>query len=224
MHDWYSRNAGWQGTAADLAEQARALLQTLDGGDDPVLPNERLVRHYVQLGILGKPVRNGKEAYFGARQVVEYLVARKLAGEGWPLAKIAEFNQTHGLDSLLALLPPSRAKTPAEELVAQFRRASAKGPAARATADAAAASPFLDHSAAWAQHKTTARELLRSLGQPAGEPQRTELVRLTLTPWCELLIDPAGLKAVSPDTLEALGEAIAHLLRETLQSPRRPSS
>jgi len=34
--------------------------------------NERLVRHYVQLGVLTPPDREGREALFGLRQVVEF--------------------------------------------------------------------------------------------------------------------------------------------------------
>ena len=62
MRDWCSQQADWRGTAAELAEVVRDLLESLDLADAQVIPNERLVRNYVQQGILQKPVRVGKEA------------------------------------------------------------------------------------------------------------------------------------------------------------------
>ena len=229
MRDWRTRNPDWRGTAAELADEARRLLEGLPLGEDGVLANERLVRNYVQLGILEKPVRSGKEAYFGTHQMVEYLVARKLVAEGWPLAKIAEFTQTHGLEDLLDLLPESRPRTEAEALVAKFRQSR---PASRSTSAASSQEPlpptaspsFLSRSADWSKRKSAARDVLRALGHPTGEPERTLLVKLTMTPWCELLIDPDGLKDLPPESLEPLGEAIAHVLREELKSIRRRSS
>jgi hypothetical protein len=123
MRDWCSEQAGWRGTAAELAEVVRDLLETLNLADAQVIPNERLVRNYAQQGILQKPVRMGKEAYFGVRQVIEYLVARKLLAEGWPLAKIAEFNQTTDLNELLDLLPRPR-PPPSPSPAAPARRRS----------------------------------------------------------------------------------------------------
>jgi len=228
MREWCTQHADWRGTAAELAEQVRHLRHDLNLGDDGVMPNERLVRNYVQLGILDKPVRSGKGACFGVRQVIEYLAARQLIGEGWPLAKIAEFNRTQGLEGLLALLPAPRPRTPAEQVVARLRAATETPPPMPKPADLAAApeplSPVMSHSAAWTQRQTRMRDQLRALGHPTGEPERTPWMKLTLTPWCELSIDPEGLRAVAPEQLEDLGETIAHLLRKTLQNQkRRPS-
>ena len=44
--------------------------------------NEHLVRHYVQVGVLTPPEREGREAMFGLRQVVEFLAARYLLKDG----------------------------------------------------------------------------------------------------------------------------------------------
>jgi hypothetical protein len=225
MRDWCAQHRGWQGTAAELAEQARGLLAGLGLAEAGVVPNERLVRNYMQLGILERPVRTGKEAYFGVRQVVEFVLARKLVAEGWPLAKIAEFNRTHDLDALLGLLPENRKRTEAERLVAKFRQASRgavppppsidPGPAAQAP------SLFLSHSAEWTRRRTATREALRALGNASGEPEKSSLLKLALTPWCALLIDPDRLQGLSMENLDQLGEAIAQTLREELQSLRR---
>ena len=227
MRDWCSQQADWRGTAAELAEVVRDLLEKLDLVDAQVIPNERLVRNYVQQGILQKPVRVGKEAYFGVRQVIEYLVARKLLAEGWPLAKIAEFNQTNGLDELLDLLPRRRERNEAEKLVARFRRSAVAEPTNQAPqampAIVPSPSPFLSHSAERAKRKSTARDHLRSLGNPTGEATRHGLVKLTLTPWCELLIDPEGLQGLSPEVLDDMGETIAQVLREELLIQKRRS-
>lgn len=229
MRDWCSEQAGWRGTAAELAVVVRDLLEPLNLADAQVIPNERLVRNYAQQGILQKPVRMGKEAYFGVRQVIEYLVARKLLTEGWPLAKIAEFNQTTDLNELLDLLPRPRPPTEAEQLVARFRRAAAAPPPSTDQEPLAmptcleAPSLFLSRTAERAKRKSNARDRLRSLGNPTGETTRTMRVKLTLTPWCELLIDPTGLQGLSPEVLDEMGDTIAQVLREELLFQKRKS-
>src|SRR5215831_20249468 len=103
MRDWTDRYRDWEGTAAELADEAAAIAEEIRisdgdaerGGDAESRaswrPNERLVRHYVQVGILGRPERAGKEAHFRFRQLVELLATRVLLNDGWPLAKIAGF-------------------------------------------------------------------------------------------------------------------------------------
>jgi hypothetical protein len=88
------------------------------------------VRHYVQVGVLTASEREGREAMFGLRQVVEFLAARYLLKDGWPLAKVAEMVRTTDLDGLAVMIPTDRPRT----------RVSAATPRAAPTAAASSAS------------------------------------------------------------------------------------
>ncbi|WP_295409044.1 response regulator [uncultured Thiocystis sp.] len=92
----------WRGNAAALAATAAEILKPVGAEDERL--NERLVRYYTQAGILSRPERAGRDAVFGFRQVLELVAARELARDGWPLAKIAEWNQTADERALLDLI------------------------------------------------------------------------------------------------------------------------
>jgi DNA-binding transcriptional MerR regulator len=140
--------ADWRGTAAELADKLNEVLAGIPTlADDAGSANERLVRHYVQVGILTPPEREGREAMFGLRQVVEFLAARYLLKDGWPLAKAAEMVRATDLDGLAGMIPSDRPRTRAEEVIAKYKRGQTVGestsdwqtqtPARRAKAPAA---------------------------------------------------------------------------------------
>jgi DNA-binding transcriptional MerR regulator len=138
--------ANWRGTAADLAEKCNELLGTVPSiSDDAGAANERLVRHYVQVGVLSPPDREGREALFGLRQVVEFLATRYLLKDGWPLAKAAEIVRATDVTGLTQLIPSDRLRTRAEEVVAKYRSG------VRVSESAAA------HAAPPAQHTSSVR-------------------------------------------------------------------
>jgi CheY-like chemotaxis protein len=101
-HPMLERCQDWRGNAAELAAVARELLGPLGLEDERL--NERLVRYYVQAGILSRPAREGREALFGYRQLLELVAARELANDGWPLAKIADWNRGADERALLDLI------------------------------------------------------------------------------------------------------------------------
>lgn len=227
MRDWYAKNINWKGSAAELANLAQSLLVKACLNAENISPNERLVRNYMQLGILDRPERSGKEAYFGPRQVIEFLVARKLIQDGWPLAKIAEFTRTHEIDDLLDQFPDTRQITDAERLVAKLKAESQPSQTNQTRSIRNSGSPvsssFLTHSAEWSKRKAIARDVLHSLGNLSGEPRRYRLVKLSIADWCEVLVDLEQLRKLPIESLDELGNTIAHLLREELQSTRRSS-
>lgn len=223
MRDWYTQNCNWQGTAAELAELTQSLLVQASLNDESIRLSERLARNYMQIGILGRPEHSGKEAHFGARQVIEFLVARKLIQDGWPLAKIAEFNRTHELEDLLTQFPDAVQITDAEKLVAKLRAESQLLKKQPPTQSESHHSPpsFLRHSADWSRRKSSSKDTLRLMGNLSGEPTRSRLLKISITDWCEIFVDPEQLRKLPIESLDALGNTIAHLLREELQSTRR---
>jgi hypothetical protein len=194
----------WRGTAWELAEVVSDVLETFGMEKDPI-PTERLVRYYVTAGVLTRPEKEGREAYFGFRQIVEFLAVRVLLDDGWTLARIADFFRTAAMDALLSLLPesvevsmpvssaaPIPPRTKAEKLVEQFA-----GPARRLhTVPSIAPETIAPPQAVQrrAQIKQEVKSALRRLDVDADMPPRTSEVRVTLAPWCHL--------SIAPDTLD----------------------
>lgn len=187
--------ADWRGTAAELADKVNEVLASVPSlRDDAGTANERLVRHYVQVGVLTVPEREGREALFGVRQVVEFLAARWLLKDGWPLTKVAELVRATDVAGLAQLVPSERQRTRAEDVAAKYR----------GTARAADLS----------RRRVSLEENLKALGNPAGRPDRKRVVRLELTPWCHVDVDLAGLAAMDDDTPATLGAALTQALQE----------
>ena len=214
MIPWESRYDSWEGTAAELASAVTRIAEELNLGSDEVVPNERLVRNYVQQGILERPERRGKEAFFGFRQIVEFLAARNLIRDGWPLAKIAEFNRSSGLTELLEVLPRGRERNRAQELVSKYRRLSTLDSAADHLEMSAPSPSFLERSAEITKGRISKRDALEALGNPSVSPERDSLVRLTLAPWCHVYFDPEVFRRMPPDAAEQVGEALTQCLMD----------
>ncbi len=204
----------WSGTAGELADKCNALMPEVGLKEEEGTANERLVRHYVQLGVLSPPVRQGREALYGARQVLEFVIARYLLRDGWPLAKIAELVKTYDLPDSRLPLSEGEGPTAAERALARIRESeSAPG---RSAASAPSAPGIAGGSLGRAAEISTRRidlgDKLRTLGNPAGTPIRSDLVRLQLTPWCTVDIDLARLRRLGPNTPELLGQALTQIL------------
>jgi hypothetical protein len=226
MKNWTERYQDWEGTAAELADVAAAVAAEIrisdgdaqkgsddkrDNRGDTWRPNERLVRHYVQVGILGRPERAGKEAHFRFRQIVELLATRVLLNDGWPLAKIADFVRLTGDDGLLALLLGSAPLTPAQELVGRFKRGafSEEGAAFRhappASPQSRRALPPVDPMRRTVDHLRRRREAF-----PDGTPPKVEnWLRIELAPWCHVFIERDTAQHTPPETVEQLSRLLA---------------
>ena len=117
----------WSGDASELARLAGEILSARGLGDVSSEPNVRLIRDYAQRGIVSRAERHGKEAIYGYRQLLEFVAARELVADGWPLAKIAEhfahiadaelrnlISGDRGWNRALAVARRLRSETPAE--------------------------------------------------------------------------------------------------------------
>jgi hypothetical protein len=224
MTDWTDRYRDWEGTAAELADAAAAVAEEIrisDGDDDkggggdsrgPWRPNERLVRYYVQVGILGRPERAGKEAHFRFRQLVELLATRVLLNDGWPLAKIAHFVRLTGDDGLLGLLPKGATLTPAQEVVRRLQRGGA------GTMDSGPPSPSRPPPAASAMRQSA--DLLRKRQEafPDGAlPEVETWLHIKLTPWCHIYIERDAAHHTPPDLIEQLSRQLTQTLIEYIR-------
>jgi DNA-binding transcriptional MerR regulator len=231
--------ADWRGTAAELADKLNEVLEGVPSlTDDAGTANERLVRHYVQLGVLTTPEREGREALFGLRQIVEFLAARYLLKDGWPLAKIAELVSATGVEGLTQMIPTDRPRTRAEEVVAKYRGGArptagrTKRAPARSAFELSAAEPPRGASARRAVQQAmplgtplaraadisrrlvSLEENLKALGNVEGRPDRRRIVRIELTPWCHVDVDVDELTAMDENTPATLGAALTEALQE----------
>ncbi len=248
--------ADWRGTAAELADKCNEVLAGVPSlTDDAGSANERLVRHYVQVGVLTAPEREGREALFGLRQIVEFLATRYLLKDGWPLAKAAEIVRTTDVTGLAQLIPSERPRTRAEEIVARYRRPSAtpteshaRVPSSRpgigAVEDSMSFRADVDHfsvtpeeppraassraavqqamrletplsvAADISRRRVSLEENLKALGNPEGRLERSQIVRIELTPWCHVDVDARQLNEMTEDTPAILGAALTQALQE----------
>jgi hypothetical protein len=164
---------------------------------------------------LSAPEREGREALFGLRQIVEFLATRYLLRDGWPLAKAAEIVRGTDVTGLTQLIPSERPRTRAEELVAQYRGSHSEAPMSMPAAprQVSAETP-LAKAADISRRRVSLEENLKALGNPAGRPDRERIVRIALTPWCHVHVDARQLGEMSDDTPEILGAALTQALQE----------
>jgi DNA-binding transcriptional MerR regulator len=246
---WQAGFGGWEGSIQDLCElaarlQADLLPGPIDEAEEP-LPNVRLLRHYLAIGLLTRGERRGREGVFGLRQLLEYLAARALLRDGWPLAKIAAFASRASDAELARLLPAPPAgpaggrgagRTRAQDLVSQFRAKAAAPtdytvrPAARIRPSEAAEPLFSrksdeDESASSAQDPVAARlatdtrdrVAMQTRMTTSAEPGGSVRARRTLT------FEPAPGCQVTVDerALSQLDEKGLQLLVERLRRALR---
>jgi DNA-binding transcriptional MerR regulator len=114
----------FQGSADDLIVSAQEVAKILNLDQEATEGNERLVRHYVSVGVVDKPTREGRDALYGFRHLVQFVAARRLLAEGFPLAKIAKYTGAVPTDALTDYLEKPERTNEAELLVAAFRSES----------------------------------------------------------------------------------------------------
>jgi DNA-binding transcriptional MerR regulator len=122
----------FQGNADALVLAAQEVVQKLNIAQEASEGNERLVRHYVHVAAVDKPLREGRDAVYGFRHLVQYVATRRLLAEGFPLAKIASYTSAVPTEDLARYLEKTDRVSEAELLVAAFRtegvtRAGASG-------------------------------------------------------------------------------------------------
>ncbi len=228
----------FRGTASELAAKCNELLRDLGLGEEEDGPaNERLIRHYVQVGVLTAPDREGREALFGAQQVAEFLTARHLLKDGWTLSKIAELIKSAGPEGLMRWVPGDPAPTAAQQVLTRLRSATPSqhrepprpnlqtSPSRSRLEEAPPqVDAFNPNLLATSEPLYQAREIsrrrldlqqnLKALGNASGRPERRRTVRISLAPWCNVYLDAQELQQMLPDTPEILGNALIQALHE----------
>ena len=137
-------HAGFSGSAEDLLGLVEGLAATLHLAPEGDSGNERLLRHYASVNVLDKPNRQGRDAVYTYRHLLQFLTARRLMKQGFALSKIAEFTSVVPTETLQQTLSESPQRSEAELLVAAYKAARispSAPPAPRATTRRPAAAP-----------------------------------------------------------------------------------
>jgi hypothetical protein len=203
----------WTGDVSELARLAGEVLASCGFADASAEPNVRLIRDYAQRGIVSRAERQGKEAIYGYRQLLEFVAARVLVADGWPLAKIAE-HFAHMADAKLrSLISADQGRNRALAVARRLRGETGLGSAGRP--GKLSRSPLPDRSKEFRERvarlsgiQNEMREALRRLGLPENGPATEQLTLLAVAPWCQVLVESQRLSRITMEEAEEIGRAV----------------
>jgi DNA-binding transcriptional MerR regulator len=126
-------NSGFSGSGEELLRLVEELASILHLTPEDDSGNERLLRHYASVNVVDKPGRQGRDAVYTYRHLLQFLAARRLMKQGFALSKIAEFTSVVPTETLQQTLCESPRHSEAELLVAAYKatRATPSAPAAK---------------------------------------------------------------------------------------------
>lgn len=128
----------WTGTLDDLVDAANQLLPgilpTGKAGRTKDDVNARLVRHYTTERLLDEPLKQGREARYTRRHLLQLLALRRLMADGFSASTLQDTLQSRTDDDLEALLAGQtqlavQPGNPALDYLEQLRRPAAAAPA-----------------------------------------------------------------------------------------------
>jgi DNA-binding transcriptional MerR regulator len=203
---------------------------------------DRLVRYYTAEGALDRPGREGKEARYDYRHLVQLMVTRWLVNDGWPVAKAAEFIRSRDLGQLEAMLPdydtPPRQRTRAERAIDEIRHAGSVYSLPQESLSKSFASHRRatdpDHAEGY-DHPEDGRlgieeralldrarveHVWRALGHEVARPDWKDTASIDLTPWCAVTVDADSARKATLEDIELLGEALVHALKQKRMTRR----
>ena len=211
--------------------EALGLEKTGGRGPKAEPASDRVIRDYVRRRVLSPTLRGSdsdERGFYGFRHLVEFLAARVLLNDGWPLDKIAQRNIGAGTDELLALIPGQPEENEALALARSFRRdardrperATDQGVAfSRALADAAplaaaTAQPpgVSDRIAVTARRRAELPMLMRQITGDGAPPAVRNGVTFEFGDRLTLIIDRERLRHITVDEADAIGRAISAAL------------
>jgi hypothetical protein len=217
----------WSGDVSELARVASETLAACGLVDASSEPNARVIRDYAQRGIVSRAERQGKEAIYGYRQLLEFVAARVLVADGWPLAKIAE-QFAHIADAELRNLisgdhDRNRALAVARRLRGEAQPAPRGSPAKPSSNRLPGSSKlFRERAARLTEIQAEMRDALRRLGLPENGPATEQLTLLAVAPWCQVLVENRRLSRLTIEEAEEIGRAIAASLLTVAKKGIKP--
>ena len=107
-------NSGFSGSGEELLRLVEELAGILHLTPEDDSGNERLLRHYASVNVVDKPGRQGRDAVYTYRHLLQFLAARRLMKQGFALSKIAEFTSVVPTETLQQTLCESPRHSEAE--------------------------------------------------------------------------------------------------------------
>lgn len=216
------KDRDWEGTAEALARRAAEWLKVKEIGEAAFQPNERLVRDYVSRGILSRPERKGKEAFFNFKQLAQFLACRAMVESGWPLSQVSDEFQISTLEDLMDWIPGESGTNEVLQLAKSFQadRKDKKRSAIPASEEKTTnnqgytqnVSSFSHRRKESIQRKTTISDILKKIGSELNEPYKVEHTAFQLASWLIVLIENEKVDNLTREDAEDIGFAVTATL------------
>lgn len=216
--------AKWPGGGiGDLANAASRVLQDMGQPDDTLGPeNElrkriRVIRSYMERGILSPSTKDGKESVYRAQHLSELVAARVLARQGVSLQGIGQaFRRDPDLaQRTLGMPAPADSAQAVWEELAQRDGVPPNLAARRVRADSMTESlrTYFRSKGHASGHRNKTRIVLEELGVDTQFPRTRRKTRIEVAPWCAVDIDTEKLAELAPGDLDKVAFAIAEALK-----------
>ena len=215
----------WQGNLESLVTTAELVFSDFDLTSDGEI-NVRMVRDYIQRGILGAVDKAGRELEFNYEHLLKLVLARVLLSDGWSLRKIAEHFNFSELRELEELFPSN--DNPALSAVKRLRSSvkfseppemSMSMPSPPRPSALKPSLPRFGFSKRVARQTSIQQEMrqaLRKLGLPEDGPATEELTLLAIAPWFQILMEKRRMKTLTPEDAKDLGSAVTASLTQLI--------
>lgn len=215
----------WQGNLESLVTTAELVFSDFDLTSDGEI-NVRMVRDYIQRGILGAVDKAGRELEFNYEHLLKLVLARVLLSDGWSLRKIAEHFNFSELRELEELFPSN--DNPALSAVKRLRSSvKFSEPPEMSMSMASPPSPstpkpslprfgISKRVARQTSIQQEMRQALRKLGLPEDGPATEELTLLAIAPWFQILMEKRRMKTLTPEDAKDLGSAVTASLTQLI--------
>ena len=215
----------WQGNLESLVTTAELVFSDFDLTSDGEI-NVRMVRDYIQRGILGAVDKAGRELEFNYEHLLKLVLARVLLSDGWSLRKIAEHFNFSELRELEELFPSN--DNPALSAVKRLRSSvkfseppemSMSMPSPPRPSTPKPSLPRFGISKKVARQTSIQQEMrqaLRKLGLPEDGPATEELTLLAIAPWFQILMEKRRMKTLTPEDAKDLGSAVTASLTQLI--------
>ena len=192
----------WSGNIEQLVTEANWRLDRIGKSESntqgPI--TIRVIRDYIQRGLLGEIERSGKESVFYYENLTRLLATRILLSDGWPLAKIREHLDLSSLAAVESIIPQHES-----EAVRSVKRiwGDLKQKIPEPTSEMLSES-FAKVSALKAE--LSAQFTKQGAGRSTPKPE--QWTRIKPTYWCQVLVRTDRVSRATIDEAEEIGRAV----------------
>ena len=204
----------WRGNLDGLIEQAEKVSSGFQLKDTTEI-SVRMVRDYIQRGILGDIDRSGRELEFNYSHLLRLVLSRVLLNDGWSLKKIGEHFEFTKVRDLEQLLP----KTGNTALSAIKRLRSSVDTAKPRMSREANEDRKYEVSRQAARRTSIHQEMrsaLRKIGLPEDGPATEEITLIAITPWFQALLQKDRIRSLTLEEADEIGKAVSASLTKII--------